>query len=245
MAIRGDASTDILTRTTNLPTVSGFTFMAWVQINTATTYGHLCVRGASGAGDYLAYGWGNNSGPLKTFLGDWNNDWNGTTLSTATWYHLAWTKNSNAHIVYLNGVSDISQNDTVADPSTAAVRMIQRSGGTGNDFCNGRIAAVKEWSAVLTAADIVQEMRQYQPVNFASLNGWWPMVESTAANSALDFSGLGRNWTVGGTLTIEDGPPIPWKLASGKKYFLPPAAAGGFLPAWAVRKSRVIGGGII
>jgi hypothetical protein len=108
--------------------------------------------------------------------------------------------------------------------------------GNDNDaeFLNGRAAAIKLYDAVLTPAEIVQEMRQYLPARTANNNGWYPLF--TTNDDQTDFSGLGRDWTVGGTLATEDGPPIPWKSGQSKIY-LPLSAAP---PASGNRRRRFL-----
>lgn len=51
------------------------------------------------------------------------------------------------------------------------------------------------------------------PQRTANLHIWTPAVENTAGNADNDYSGNGNNWTAGGTLTLEDGPPIAWMYA--------------------------------
>jgi hypothetical protein len=58
----------------------------------------------------------------------------------------------------------------------------------------------------LTASEIQQELRAYVPVRTLNLNSWYPLLTQT------DVAHYGPAWTVGGALTTEDGPPIPWSL---------------------------------
>ena len=69
----------------------------------------------------------------------------------------------------------------------------------------GSIAAYKHWSAVLTPTEIQQERWLYRPKRLESLHLWSPLIVNSR-----DYSGNGRDWTEGGTLTWEDGPPIGW-----------------------------------
>lgn len=106
--------------------------------------------------------------------------------------------------IYLNGVLDITGNGT----NTNAITNIQL-GDAGSELFNGRLAAVKFWTVALTAAELLNEMRCIRPVKFASVDSWYPFFDSTT-DGIRDYSGNAKTWTVVGSLTSEDGPPIPW-----------------------------------
>lgn len=207
-SIRADAATEIMTRTTNLPQINLFTWMGWVYFSAlAGTYNLTFHRGASADNNFLAVGAWNNGG-YKTYLSDYANDWSGSTVTTGVWYHYAWTRSGSTHTLFLNGVSDIVQ--TSADnPATAAVHIFGQASG-GADPMNGRVACVKEWSGVaLTAGQIRREMEQYLPrESLAQLNGFWPM--NSLADYTIDYGPRKNRWTTAGTITSEEGPPIPW-----------------------------------
>lgn len=244
MSVRFDGSTDALSRTTNLPSITSFTMMGWFYFSADrnTIVNTLAFGQSSGGGYYQLYWDQTGSGSV---LGTWNGaaSSSGTTsLSLSTWYHLAMTVSGTAagnFLVYLNGALEI----------TAAGRDIPTAGklwvGNDNDseWLNGRVAAVKIYDAVLTAAEIAQEMRQIQPVRFANLNSWYPLWST--ADDEIDYSGQGRTLTVGGTLAMEDGPPIPWK--QGRRRLVLPAVASPpgdsivFNAGWALNTNQYIG----
>lgn len=227
MAVRFDASGDDLRRTANLPTITAFTIMGWFQIvvdrNAFSCF--MAFGSNAGGGAYYAL----QTPADGTTLALWNNSSSvsGTGLSTGTWYHLAFTcagTGAGQLLAYLNGVLDITHSGN-AGPSAGRIEI-------GNDldseFLNGRAAAIKIYSAVLTAAEIAQEMRQILPLRTANLNGYYPLFSTD--DDEIDFSGAGNNWTVTGTLATEDGPPIPW--GAGRRRFLyspAAAAASGYL----------------
>jgi len=95
----------------------------------------------------------------------------------------------------------------------------------GNDqyseWFNGRFRDIKCWDRALTADELLVESF-YERVKFpTSLNFHWPLRSSTDTG---DYSGNGRNPTVGGTLTTEDTGWQPWKV--GAQVQAPAAAAG-------------------
>lgn len=88
-----------------------------------------------------------------------------------------------------------------------------------NDPFSGRIHAIKIWNTALTEAEIAQEVYTVAPRKLDSLWGWNP-TRPGSGERAKDYSGNGRNWTEGGTLTDDDPPPISWAGASGGAFAL-------------------------
>jgi Concanavalin A-like lectin/glucanases superfamily len=131
----------------------------------------------------------------------------GSGLTVGAWNHLAMVEASDSNgttvEIYLNGALNI----TGTRSNAAAGTNMYLGTDDGGAWLNGRLTAVKMWSAALTAAEILAESRMYVPTRQANLWAFWPL--RTAAETQ-DFSGNGRALTVGGTLTTEDGPPIPW-----------------------------------
>lgn len=210
MAIRIDASGDSLSRTTNLPTITGFTLMGWVRIvtdrNAASSFFQI------GADDNECYQVLTDSDgtTLQTWsdpdTGATGTPVNGTNLTAGTWYHLAMTVSGTSgsnFLTYLNGVLNITN---------TAYSITNSRLWVGNSFAtvwlNGRFAALKCWNAVLTATEILAESRQYAPVRTANLHSWHPLMAVAAVH---DHGPLGATWTAGGTLTTEEGPGIPWQ----------------------------------
>ena len=68
---------------------------------------------------------------------------------------------------------------------------------------------MKAWSVELTAAEIQQEMYTVRPRRLLNLYSWTPLLPGSAER-LRDYGGLAYDWTAGGTLADEDGPPISW-----------------------------------
>jgi hypothetical protein len=134
----------------------------------------------------------------------------GSALTVGTWYHIAVVRESTTSLkVYINGALDITNTRNVGS-RTAITRMEIGAYTTGNtNPGNIRVAYQKAWSAALTAAEVAQEMYTVRPRRLSNLYGWWP-GRPGSGERAKDYSGNGRDWTEGGTLTDEDPPPIPW-----------------------------------
>lgn len=220
MAVRFDAIGDHIVRTANLPGYP-FTICFWFYLSVD--------RNA-----YSALTWIHSSGTTRhnlflssngTQLGLWNGsiETNGSNLTVGTWAHLAHVANgigtAGNHLAYLNGLLDVSQAGNNGAYNT------MRMGSDGVDLINGRMAAIKIYGATLTAAEIAAEMCQYLPVRTANLNGFYPLF--TVGDDEIDFSGNANNWTVGGTLATEDGPPIPWKASPRQRIVTSGGGGGG------------------
>lgn len=236
MAIRFDAATDRLVRTSGLLNYNAaYTRMAWVYAVSGaggTSYMDVFASLAN-ASDYmpgldeLAFG-DVAGGPFSISV--WNGSWSGSDGSTATqngtWYHVALVRESASLLrLYVNGTSEATVSANVSGRGASVREEIGAMSTNNYNPLNGRIAAIKEYSAALAQDEIRQEMRQYLPGRTASLWKFTPGVERSVSDAILDYSGNGRNWTQGGTLSLEDGPPIPW--AQGRARVFIPAGAGG------------------
>ena len=226
MAVRLDADVDEYTRTTSPTSTTAWTMMAWVYVsvdrNNFTTF---FQRDNAGAGFLYVGTTGAVGNPGLTLMMDANGSQGeagaaGTTLTLGTWTHLCYVRATNQHTLYRDGVSDITYNVNDGN-GTGNLRLAEDTFGS---FLNGRLAAVKVWDgASLSVAEIQSERFFYRAVRRPNLWGEWPMLST--ADDEVDFSGNARNWTVGGTIAVEDGPPILW--APGLKRIWASAAAGG------------------
>src|SRR5580765_3371383 len=231
MAIRGNAAGESLTRTTNLPTLSGFTMMAWMRISVdRNAVSTLPTAGAAATAEEKT---------LKTATdGTTLNLWNGSTLVTGgtnlvagalpiTWYHVAMvydgTSSPDVLRAYVNGALDLNADAVGLTDPTGKIWIGDDNAG---EWLNGSYVAIKIYSAVLTPAEIQQEMRQIMPARLANLNSWTPGHSTNLVDCGRDYSGAGNNWTQNGTLNVDQvAPPVPWK--QGKKRRMVTTVAGG------------------
>lgn len=222
MAVRLDADADGFSRTTGLPGITSFTMMGWFQpIVDENDETPLLFYGDSSPYPAHFYSMGMGSDGVTLSLWNGTADAGSVVLTMGTWYHIAFTvagTGANQALGYVNGVLEMTNNGSA---SVTNERIAIGDNNETSEFLNGNVAAVKIWAAVLSAAEIANEMRQYLPVRTANLNTFSPML--TTADDEIDYSGNGNTWTVGGTLATVDGPPIPWK--AGRRHVLIPAAA--------------------
>lgn len=144
----------------------------------------------------------------------------GTTpnaITTGQWDHWALVfdgsggGNSTRMICYLNGVQQTlaftgTIEATIADSGTEPVEVGQSNSGGNGSAIDANIAHLKIWTAVLTNAEVLQEMNSYRPSKTANLILWSPYDDGT---SARDYSGAANHGTVTGALQFQ-GPPVSY-----------------------------------
>lgn len=217
MAVRYDAAADRLLRTSDLINYNAvYTVMGWIylvsDLNAAGRFWSLNTNSTTNDFDFVGVNTDGTTLIARTAVGAATTTGSGSNLSIATWYHVALVRSAtNMLDVYLNGTLD-SNHTRSTSGRTAVTRMEAGAWTTGNaNRSDARMAAMKAYSTNLTAAEIAAEMLSYAPIRTSNLYEWWPLLPG--ANRPNGFSANVRHWTEGGTLTDEDGPPIP---------FLPP-----------------------
>ncbi len=146
-----------------------------------------------------------------------------TSLSLNTWYHIGLIRSANnSRIAYINAVQQVNHTTSLSGRSASATMDMGVTVAATGDWYNGRMAAIKIWTAALSVAELANEMYYVIPMRTTNLNQWHPCMPGSSERLA-DYSGGGRNWTALGTLTDEDGPPIAYAPA----YRLIPVIASG------------------
>jgi hypothetical protein len=144
------------------------------------------------------------------------------SVDYAAWQHLAMVRTDSSNVyLYKDGSQSTASNQAVGGRS-AAIQLDVGNGRAGTTPLNGRLYAIKAWTAALTTAEIALEMRSVRPVRLANLWGWWP-ARPGATERLIEYSGNGRSWTEVGTLSDEDPPPVWWGARSGSKAAVPAA----------------------
>ncbi len=220
MAFVSDSHTnESLYLTSNVPSRDPFTMMAWFYFTSFATGTSTCMNlGTTSYNDLVSFEAFTTTGELRL--------WNGATtgygsnVSTNTWYHLAISRSGANISLYLDGAQDINLSDNSPTVAATIDWMDSRlySGGL-----RGRSAALKYYTAQLTAAEIQNGMPFFTPIRTTDLAIWIPAVTDDVVNFR-DYSGNARDFTEQGTITTGPGPPITWRKGASK-IFLPPAAA--------------------
>lgn len=238
MAVRFDASGDVLSRSANLPTLTSWTICGWARL-TVDRNAISTVCALEGSTGYCGLGTDTNG---TTFLGFSGIEQSGTLLSLSTGNNFFWALSQNgsgtdtvtgrARLSSSTALTSASFDGDSAIGTSPALRVGNNS---SSEFWNGAIWNVKCWNRVLTAAEILVESF-YRRVMFpSSINFHWPLDRHTDLN---DYGGNARAATSGGTLATEDG---VWGLWGPKKRHTIPAVVvgGSFQAAWA-RGSNVV-----
>ena len=220
-----DASTDRLLRTSGvLDQNSPYTVMAWIRASSIS--GAPCIfaisagtYSANGEELYISVSLGNR---LTLYAVNGGTDGfgspNGTALSTNTWYHVTIVRESSTSLKsYLNGVFEQTCSVNIASRSASSRMEFGAWSSGNNDPFSGRIQYIKIWNTALTAAEIAQEVYTVAPRKLDSLWGWYP-TRPGSGERAKDYSGNGRDWTEGGTLTDDDPPPVSWGGRIGRRF---------------------------
>lgn len=227
MAVRFDANSDRLLRTSDLIDYNAaYTLMGWIylssDLNTAVRIFNLNNNTLTDE-DMLGLDVNGTTLRARAIIAGSGNFSTGSNLSVATWYHLAMVRDAAAALkIYLNAALDTTGTRNITG-RTANTRLEigAATGGNSNRF-DGRVAYIKAWSAALTLEEVAQEMNVIRPVRTENLYGWWPTFPGSGERAA-DYSGNGRNWTEGGTLTDEDPPPVSY----GARFWVVPFVAAG------------------
>jgi hypothetical protein len=239
MAVRFDASGDSLSRTTGLPSFP-ISISAWCKVNVDGDQFHgLAAIGNATLESQILADFTSTNARVHCYNGV-SVSGAAASLAVGTWFHLGIVQQdpdaaADDLLIYLNGALDITAVDTHDD--IAPITKLTFGNNKDSDFLNGCIAAVKVWSGVgLTAAEFAAERWQYAPLRLANLNAWNPLLTHT---DLLDYSASGNSLTAGGTLTTEEGPPIPWRRSKSRLVFPASAApppATSFPPSSSARR---------
>jgi len=222
MAIRTNGSGDYIRRTASLPASDAITVAVWcnlAQIRSAYQYWGL-ENAASNSGSYTLTGF-SNGGTMEIVEDDSNAQF-ASQPTAGNWFFWAFTMGTGTGAFHgYWGYPTTATLVTVAandNPMTPAALTI------GNDsydeWMDAAWAHVKVWDAILTAAELEAERWTIRPKRLANLHLWSPLWNTSDLN---DYSGNGRNWTAGGTLATEDGPPLSW---GAPVWIVPPLVTG-------------------
>lgn len=214
MAVRFDAAADRLLRTAEIPSLNQtWTLMFWVYLTSDLNNFSTFVNIGSSVFATQQYQFVGTDSNGTTIINDrGGSSSTGINMSTARWYHIAilYGAAANRTDVYVDGIlGPQSTQSSMGDPVGARFEFGAVS--TANtDRMNGRIAFIKWWNnRILSQAEIQTEMFSIKPKFTESLAGFWPTLAGLGERSR-DYSGFGRDFTEGGTLTDEQDPPVTW-----------------------------------
>jgi len=165
----------------------------------------------------FAFGYVGSTNELKLQINGTNTTGTGTyDFNTGEWYHYLFTfdTTTNAVVIYVNGqqvATGTQTKDFISATSDLYIGQREYSGNEGR--INGKIANVKIFNEVLTAAqvaDLYNNPEKIVPTGVAdsALKLYLPMMEG-AGTTAYDGSGNGNHGTISGaTWTHGIGAPV-------------------------------------
>lgn len=220
MAARFDASTDVYTATTGLPSSSSvwsMTMWALLAVDRDTYCGFADMPQTTGA-DAATWQYPGVGGNGTTIIGAFSDATEISSpaidMTVGAWFRIA--------LIRASATSATLYRGAFGSPLTATTDAAMSTNITGTpaklwlggdsysaEWWNGRLANFKLWNAALTQAEVETEFGQYVPVRTANLLRWHPLVGA----ETTDRSGNGNTLTAGSTAaSTEDGPPIPWMV---------------------------------
>ena len=213
MAVRFDAAGENYSASGGLPG-STYTFTAWVLLAaTSLTDNNVVYWFTNGSDVFTGI-------EVRSTLNDLQGydsatySFNGLgplAVSANTWYRCALVVNGANATFYRAAAGSALGSASASDFTTPTTPNEFFLGDDRYDeYWNGRLAAVKVWTAALTQAEVEHELAQYVPARTANLIRFHPFVKA----ETTDYSGSGNTLSGGSGTSTEDGPPIPWRIIS-------------------------------
>ena len=230
MAWRIDSSSDYLRRTASLPATTSFSACGWCRVVTDRTGQYRFIFGLENTAHptdssaWMLIGWNNSNNFYVTHASI--SDVFASNPSTTDWFFWALTCSGTATDTfngYWRAVDGTALNNKSSFGVSFTPAQMMWSNDTFDEYVDCRHAGLKVWDAALTAEEILVESFQLAPVRRANLHLFAP---GFAHDQLDDMSGNGRTLTAGGTLTTEEGPPVPLFIDWDPGYVLPGAPAG-------------------
>lgn len=204
MAVRFDTDGEGYVGTTGLPGGT-FTVTFWAYLAADRNY-YTTFVSIDSASSYTQFATALDGVTPQVY-----NSVSGSTVATSamtlnTWYAMAFVQDGGAGTGTLYWGTNPAALSSVTSSAGAHTPTHFRIGGFRNtgEWLNGRIAAVKLWNSVLTAAQVATELQSYDPVISADLI----RVHKLQQPETTDYSGHGYVLAGGTGATTEADPPI-------------------------------------
>lgn len=238
MSVRANAAGDFLRRSTDFYDMENFSICMWARLRSdLNTFSPVWLMGRPADNTYQQFGT-NADGTTIVFEdqrpASADKVITMVNMTVDTWYFLAATSggvassnqaywSSTTTGALSNGSISMSGTNTHSTAGTREMDLFEETLFGGRS--DASVCAFKLWSgAVLTSAEFENERLQYLPVRTANLFTWSPFTDNDETNFR-DYSGNARDWTEGGTVTFEDGPPISWGRNKSKRIYVLGGAA--------------------
>lgn len=173
------------------------------------------VMNLDNGANYLYVGFTDSSQPFLEVSGTYH-QFGGTNLIANTWYGVSIIRdtvpatNTHDYRIYDTSMNIFNSRNVNSNNIIGADLRFGTSQSFSADFINGRIAALKIWSAVLSQAELENELNYFMPLRTANIFSITPFFD--VDTDTIDWSGNGNLWTRNGVITYEDSPPIKWSI---------------------------------
>jgi hypothetical protein len=219
MAVRFDANTDLLKRTTGTIAAStaNLSGCCWVKRKVDTGAFATCLYVHSATANHEVWLECDATGDVLHMF-DFQTteaDLSGPTLTIDTWFFVAFQRTNAARALYYGteaGGTLTKVSDTSTHTSASAASEFWIGQDIYTEGFNGEIAYVRLWDTNLSDAEMDAEWRSATPVKSANLRGDWRLA--SAATATTDSGPNALTLTSGGTLTDGGANPTP-PTASG------------------------------
>lgn len=196
MSVRFDASTDGYTCAVTGLDGTDFTMMGWVKLVTDTNAWTSFFGADTGSTWTMAMA--NADGTSMVWTTSAANV-TGPSMTVDVWYFFACVfSTAGTDTLYWADADDVSLTTATAASLTGVETTMTWHIGNNvsSEFLNGECAAVKVWTAALSAGDVEAERFTWQPVRTANL---WANWSFEAGAQTADDSGNGHTLTAAGT----------------------------------------------
>lgn len=230
MAVRFDASGEVVYRSTSLPASTNFSVCGWFSRSGSGGDLWETVCGLTdGSALLVLYGADYNAGSGTPSLDTTSSSTStfGSVTANNTPYAWAITCSGTGAGTFI-GYVRAANSSTWSSTSLAGLSFTPNRLDLGynnrysSETLNGRIWNVKAWDRVLTANELLVETVYRRPMFPSSLHAWWPLVAHT---DLADYSGAGRGLSSSGTISTESDLWKPWK--PGARIYSLAAGGGG------------------
>lgn len=210
---------------------SDYTLMFWFYTTSAsgTAFTMSLCKGYSVPGTQSDSIELQNFGFGGTLFANFSTDFSGSIslvqggISDSTWYHVAVTRNGTDCTLYVNGsYVDNGTHDASGRPAIDEQTILKDDAGGGGENC--ALEGFKSWNRVLSADEIVSEMKRTLPTNATSVAQMLPFVAGDS--SGRDWAGV-TAWSLTGSLASADGPGVQFRGGNSIVRVDLPAATGG------------------
>lgn len=229
MAVGFGASGRYLRRTANLPAIDSFTIAAWVKVvsirGSAYQYFMGLEDAATNSSSYILLGF-NNSGAMELALTSSSTTL--TTPSTGVWLFVSLVGSTFAGGAELKAryraLSDTTHTTHAATMTvgTFTPAASYLAADSYDEWCDIQAGPVYMFNRSLSETELFHLSYTIRPNVVGTMPILWSPLWSTS--DVKDYSGNGYDWTVGGTLSNADNPPVSW---GARPWLLPFVAAGG------------------